>query len=114
MDAFVKFFQQYGAIFELIHVALTIALAVLGIIAYIKYFKKSKVTVEKVAKPKLPKVKAEKNDRYNLVIKDEHNVVIFNTNYKNKLKAKSAVSKNIKELRKANKSPKSYKITKIK
>ena len=114
MDPFIKFFQQYGAIFQLVHIVLTIVLAVLGIIAYIKYFKKSEVKVEKAKKPKLPKVKAEKDDHYNLVIKDEHNVIIFNQNYKSKLKAKAAISKNIKALRKASKSPKSYKISKLK
>ena len=108
MDPFNAFFQQWGGIFTFI----SFVAAVAAISFYVYNFLKTHE--KKVEKDKMPKVKAEKRNRYNLVIKDERNVIIFNTNYLTKYKAKMAVKQTVKELHKANKKPNTYIITKIK
>lgn len=112
MDAFVKFFQVNFGYFLLASLIIGVGQATLIVVDFILRHKKAKK--EKVVKPKMPKVKEVKDDHYNLIIKDEHNVIVFNQNYKTKCKAKMSIKKAIKELHKANKNPKSYKITKIK
>lgn len=112
MDPFNAFFSKFGGIFQLISLVAAVTALAFYVYNFIKTHE-SKVVKPKVEKEKMPKVKAEKVDRYNLIIKDEHNVVIYNTNYKSKYAAKSAVNKVVKELCKANKKPNLYKISKI-
>lgn len=111
MDPFNAFFQQYGGIFQLI----SLVAALSAIAFYVHNFCKTheKKVAPKVEKQKLPKVKAEKVNCYNLIVKDDHNVVIFNMNYHSKHKAKLAVKNAVKELYKANKKPNTYHISKI-
>lgn len=112
MDPFNAFFQQWSGVFTLI----SLVAACTAISFYVYNFIKTheKKVDPKVPKIKAPKVKVEKKDRYNLVIKDDHNVIIFNTNYQKRYKAKAAVKPTVKELYKANKKPNTYIITKIK